>query len=181
LVTQADGFQVIVLKGDKESTGSDNQAAALIVNKGIPDVEIPDARQVIELAVPRDAFAHGKPEATVALDARLADDQPLPAWLNFDPIKGQFRGVPPEGFKGEVVIKVVARDNAGAEVETVFRLRVNEVGQDKLSLKGKASLTRQLADAGRAMRLGERDALLAKMRGGAPLTGYAAPVKGGNA
>lgn len=180
-MTQAGGFQVIVLKGDKESAGgaqSGPQTATLIVNRGIPDAEIPAVGQLIELAIPSDAFAHGKPDAIVTLEAKLAGNEPLPAWLEFDPVKGTFKGTPPEGLKGEVIVKVIARDNTGAEVEASFRIRIVDPQGEKLGLKGKLSLTRQLADAGRVMKLGERDTLIAKIRNGTPTTDRTPSRKG---
>ena len=188
MVTQSDGFQVVVLKAGKDGTlgGSESKSTNLIVNRGMPDIETPSARQVIEIVVPRDAFAHGKPDATVSLTAIQADGRPLPDWLVFDPLKGHFRGVPPEGLRGEITIRLIARDNTGAQVETVFRIRIVEGGNDKLSIKGKPSLTRQLADAGRVMRLGERDALMTRMRqgkehsdsGNLQMASYVAPSRG---
>lgn len=156
--------------------GEGEQGEALRVFKGIPDVEIPQVRRVVDLVVPRDAFAHGRSDVTVTLVATLLNGDPLPEWLKFDPIKGHFQGDVPEGFADEITIRVIATDNTGATVETIFRIRIVEA--EKQAPIGKASLTRQLAEAGRAMRLGERDALLAKMRGGESLVGHAVPLRG---
>jgi hypothetical protein len=71
--------------------------------------------------VPQDAFAHTDPAAIVQLTARLANGQPLPAWLRLD-ARGTFAGLPPEGFDGKFEVEVVARDTEGREARTTFEL-----------------------------------------------------------
>ena len=58
-----------------------------------------------------------------------------------------FRGVPPAEFDGEIAPWVIAKDGAGAKGETQFRIRTGDVN-DKVSIKGKPSLTSQLRGTG---------------------------------
>ena len=104
------------------------------------------AREV-RYTVPTDAFADTRSEAAVAITALQLDGRPLPSWLRFDPVKGEFRGVPPAEFKGEIAIRVIAKDDAGAKAETQFRVRIGDAN-DKVALKGKPSLTSQLRGTG---------------------------------
>jgi hypothetical protein len=134
---------------------------SLIVNKGMPDqdVRLPTATTIVEFAVPRETFAHGRTDTTVTLSATQADGTPLPPWLSFDPAKGKFSGQP-EGFRGELRIRLIARDNQGNQVEVEFSIRVgDDVG--KVGVRGKPSLSAQLALANR---LGDRDRLLLSMQ-----------------
>jgi hypothetical protein len=188
-VTQPDGFQVIVLRsggsgsgsggGEGDQSGGGTRTAALILNRGMPNVDIRDASQSAEFVVPRDAFAHGRPDATVALQASMANGATLPTWVEFDPLTGKFKVNPPANFKGVIELKVTAVDNQGVQVESKFSIKVG-AGKEPLSLKlkGKPSLTRQLADAGKAMRLEEQDMALKRLRsGGLHMAAFSAPLR----
>lgn len=132
----------------------------------MPSLDLPTGKSVIDIVVPRDAFAHGRTDVSVALQARLANGQPLPDWLKFDALTGRFSGEVPSDFAGEINIRLIAIDSAGSRVETTFRIRVLDLNREKVSMKGKPSLREQLSLAGHAMRLGERDMLLDKLRHG---------------
>lgn len=162
LVTQVDGFQVIVLRANpNQAENESGRTNSLIVNKGMPDqdVRLPNEAAVVEFAVPRETFAHGRTDTTVTLAATQADGSPLPPWLSFDPAKGKFSGQP-EGFRGELRIRLIARDNQGNQVEVEFSIRIGD-SVEKISIRGKPSLSAQIALANR---LGERDRLLLAMR-----------------
>ncbi|GAA5316944.1 MAG: hypothetical protein AseanaTS_21480 [Candidatus Pelagadaptatus aseana] len=75
-------------------------------------------------AIPADAFRHGNPDALISYSASMADGSELPEWLEFDPQSGEFTGTPPEDFIGELMIKVIARDESGQQVETLITLRL---------------------------------------------------------
>jgi len=152
LYTRSDGFQVIVLKSDTSSSASAATATrdALMLNRGIPDVNINYTGRQIEVAIPRDAFAHTRNDATIALTVTQTDGTALPDWLVFDPRLGMFRGVPPKGLHKVIEIRVIARDQAGNQVETTFRIYVDDAADATISdvthhvTAGKASLSEQL-------------------------------------
>jgi len=104
----------------------------LFVYHGIPNMQI-NGDGIGSVRIPEDAFAHTDPSAIVQLDARLIDGSPLPSWLKFEGLRGQFTGVPPEGFTGSLEIEVVARDSNGREARALFVLLMEDLrNQDGL-------------------------------------------------
>jgi hypothetical protein len=177
LYTRATGFQIIVLKSSATSSGtaeSDTSSkSSLLVNRGVPDVDIENTGREVEVAIPRDAFAHTRDDAVISLTVVKSDGTPLPFWLRFDPRLGVLRGVPPAGIRDEIEVRVIARDQQGNQVETTFRIRLH-VGEVERSLPhaaatpdvtrplaSKAGLTTQLHAAGKWGRAAERERLLA--------------------
>ncbi len=57
----------------------------------------------------------------------MASGAPLPSWLSFDGVSGQFSGTPPEGLSGEIELEVTAKDTEGREAQVTFRLVVGDV------------------------------------------------------
>ncbi|WP_231848995.1 putative Ig domain-containing protein [Paramagnetospirillum magneticum] len=102
---------------------------ALVVNAPLKDAFVVDGR--ISVTVPHDAFADTKANATVTLAAQQLNGAALPSWMSFNPQTGTFEGTPPPGFKGEVVVKVVARDNDGREAVQTFKIVVGEGNQGR--------------------------------------------------
>jgi hypothetical protein len=99
-----------------------------------------------------DSFFHTDSDAQVTLEATLADGSPLPAWMNLDSGSGQFEIVPPPQFRGELVIRLIARDAQGREAATVFRIQVGEGARalnDGATPTGRTSLSDQLREATR--------------------------------
>jgi hypothetical protein len=162
LVTQVDGFQVIVLRANaNQAENESGRTSPLIVNKGMPDMDLKLSGEAatVEFSVPRETFAHGRTDTTVTLAATLADGSPLPSWLSFDPAKGKFSGQP-EDFRGELKIRLIARDNQGNQVEVEFSIRIGD-SVEKISLRGKPSLSAQIALANHS---GSHDRSLLTMR-----------------
>jgi hypothetical protein len=60
----------------------------------------------------------------VSLEARLANGAPLPGWLKFESLRGEFVGTPPEGVQGAMEVEVIARDTEGREAHAVFALKL---------------------------------------------------------
>ncbi|WP_420904253.1 Calx-beta domain-containing protein [Candidatus Magnetaquiglobus chichijimensis] len=143
-VTQAGtpgAFQIVVLA----PTGGSSGDAALVVNKGIPDVVTTTGGGKIDVTIPPTAFAHTDANATVTLSAQQVNGAGLPGWLRFDPKTGKFSGSPPADAKGEVVIRVMARDNNGREAVTVFRIKMGKGGAQRgawLDLEGDEEVSR---------------------------------------
>src|SRR3569832_230992 len=100
--------------------------AVLSFGQGIADLQMISGNVPIHIQVPHDAFVHTRADAQITLYASMADGSPLPAWLHFDPAKGEFTGTPDGSVHGVLSIKVMARDNAGNEVETIFHIQVTE-------------------------------------------------------
>ena len=63
----------------------------------------------------------------LSFSATLADDSPLPSWLNFDTITGVFSGAPVNGDVGSIDVKVIAIDGTGASAEDTFTITVNNL------------------------------------------------------
>jgi uncharacterized delta-60 repeat protein len=111
------GFQVALVA--RPAAGGD----VLLVNRPLSDIAI-TAGERISVSIPAQAFAHTSSAAVVTLSAKLEDDAPLPAWMRFNPLTGTFEGTPPPEFKGELAVRVIARDKAGREAVQVFRIGV---------------------------------------------------------
>ena len=119
--TTARGFELVRLDvGTAEAAASTiaaDEGHRLFVFHGFSDVGVSGSAS-ISFRVPPDAFAHTDPNATVLLEARLRDGSPLPAWLSFNAVTGQFSGTVPVGVGGVLQIEIVARD----EEDRVARL-----------------------------------------------------------
>ena len=75
-----------------------------------------------QFQVPVEAFAHTDPAAVVKLEARQVTGEPLPTWLQFNAVTGQFQGLPPVGTSAAVDVEVIARDSDGREASVAFKL-----------------------------------------------------------
>jgi hypothetical protein len=78
----------------------------------------------LSVTIPADAFAHTRADATVTLTATRADGAALPGWLAFNRKTGRFEGTPPPNFRGEVVVRVIARDSQGREAVQTFKIKI---------------------------------------------------------
>jgi hypothetical protein len=125
------GFPLTRVSEDEalRTGGSDAPALGgqwLFVYHGIPNMQFSaDGRGSVW--IPLDAFAHTDPTAIVQLEARLLSGSPLPSWLKFDGIRGQFTGVPPEGVSESLEIEVIARDTNGREARALFVLLMKDL------------------------------------------------------
>jgi len=132
------GFPVAVKSGGFSSDG-------LQMNRPITDQTLTAGGRT-EVTVPADTFSHSNPNAVVTLTAKLANGAALPAWVSFDAQKGKFVMQPPPGVKGDIAIRLVARDTAGREVVTVFTVHVNQRAAERGAqlLPGRPGLSEQL-------------------------------------
>ena len=121
------GFQVERMQSESAlSVTLDNQQKGgdrLFVYKGVGNAAF-ELGQKMEYRIPKDAFAHTNSASVVQLEASLVNGQPLPDWLDFDPISGAFSGKPPSDAARVVVIRVTARDDQGRETSTTFTIRI---------------------------------------------------------
>ena len=130
-LTSSSGFRAAVAEA---------AAPNLAVFRGITDQFI-EGNKPASFVLPYDAFVHTRPEATIILVAKLANGDPLPAWVQFDPRSGTFQLNPPTGFSDELQIQVIARDGEGREASSMFRFFV---GEKKASTSGRDSLSDQI-------------------------------------
>ena len=142
------GFPVERIQGqsDPGALVSDQQKGGdkLFVYKGINNT-FGEIGVGLDYHVPREAFGHTDPNAIVQLEAGLADGNPLPEWMDFDPTSGTFSGRPPADAGDAVEVKVIARDNEGREASTTFRIEIRH--DDAQHGKGDAAEPQQNAKA----------------------------------
>ncbi len=77
-----------------------------------------------EFVVPDGAFADVDEGDALALTATMADGNPLPGWLAFDPATRTFTGSPLNEDVGSLSVAVTATDTAGASATETFSLSV---------------------------------------------------------
>ncbi len=147
--SRAGAFQVLVLP----RTGGDD---TLSVNNPVRDQEVQQGGGEQQIALPADLFAHTDPNETVVLLATQVDGQPLPAWVQFDPLTGKLVVDADKAPAGEVVVKVIARDSQNREAITTFKLVVGDkrAQLERKGIEGKPNLTAQLQLASRAQQQG---------------------------
>ena len=143
--SRAGAFQVLVLP----RTGGDDN---LSVNNPLRDQSVQQGGGEQQIALPADLFAHTNPNETVVLLATQVDGQPLPAWVQFDPLTGKLIVDADKAPPGEVVVKVIARDSQNREAVTTFKLLVGSqrAELERKVAEGKTTLSAQLQLASRA-------------------------------
>jgi len=147
-LTSRSGFPIVV---------DSNRPPGLQVFKGVTD-QFVEGTSVAKVSMPADAFVHSKSDAVIELVATQADGSALPPWIRFDARIGGFEveGAP-DGFKGKVDVKVVARDGEGGEATVLFRIFVGDKpandkpgdrpqGRDSLSEKLRLAAKRPVLD-----------------------------------
>lgn len=126
------------------------------------------AGESLSYQLPQATFVAPSESVSLTVSARLANGRPLPSWLSFNPASGSFQGTPPPGFRGELTIEVVARDNQGHEAHTTFKLK-SEAGpqprsqmerEQPIFAQGRPSLADQFARHGKIQAHAQRQALI---------------------
>ena len=82
----------------------------------------------IDFQLPEDAFSDADGDANTELSLKVEDPAGgnLPDWLSFDPKTGQFTGVPPEDFQGQLKLLVTATDEYGESVSDELTLQFGD-------------------------------------------------------
>jgi VCBS repeat-containing protein len=80
--------------------------------------------QDFRLELPGDLFSDPDASDEIRLSARLANGEPLPAWLSFDPASGTFSGRPTNADVGEIDVLVEAKDHFGSSTSESLRIAV---------------------------------------------------------
>lgn len=135
--TSASGYQLPV---------SESAPPGLTLYSGVTDQFVQSTQTATKISLPFDAFIHSNKEAVIKLQAKQANDAPLPKWVQFDPATGVFEVTPPKGFKGKLDLKVVARDDDGREATAIFQMFIGEQSTDKP--QSRSSFTEKLRMAG---------------------------------
>ena len=129
---------------------SDTAPAGLSLYQGITDQFVQTTGAASKISLPFDAFIHSDKSAVIKLQAKKADDSPLPKWVEFDPAAGTFTVKPPKDFKGKLDLKVLARDDNGNEAVALFQLFVGEQDTPVTERpQGRNSFTEKLRMAGK--------------------------------
>jgi len=80
--------------------------------------------QSFQFSLPPGTFVDLNPGASVTYAATLDNGNPLPAWLQFDPVNRLFSGHPPDAAVGSHVLRVTATDDDGLVAHDSFGLDV---------------------------------------------------------
>jgi hypothetical protein len=129
-ITSSEGFRMTVI----EVSG-----IPLAVFRGQPDLTL-EAGSLSEYQIGSDVFAHADPKAIVMLKMAQIDGKALPSWIQFNGKTGKLLVQPPQGVSGDFVVRLVAIDQAGREVVTIFRISISpkgEVGVGRTSFSDK--------------------------------------------
>ncbi len=83
-----------------------------------------DIDALYSFTMPPQTFTDKDIEDTLTYCATLANGDPLPAWLSFNPTNHQFSGTPTLSDAGSFSIKLTATDTPGAVASALFNLEV---------------------------------------------------------
>jgi hypothetical protein len=106
-------FDIDVVSGD----------APPVLAEALSDQRVPVGAR-FDYEVPDGAFVDPDPGDVLRFTAALDGGAPLPAWLAFDGNDAEFDGVPGAGDVATLVVRVTARDLAGASASGDFTLTV---------------------------------------------------------
>lgn len=96
-----------------------------VVEHQIPDQHVRNHCR-FEYIVPACTFADLDANDILTYRATLANGDPLPCWLTFDPVTLTFSGKPPEGECGILHLKVIASDGHGGIAVDKFDLVIHD-------------------------------------------------------
>ena len=100
-----------------------------------------------KFSVPDGTFVHSNPGETLSFAAVQSDGTPLPPWLSFDGTTATFEGKPPEGFTGDVQIRIIARDSSGNQSESMFRVNIGDAASRPAAAQPQSQSQQQPAQA----------------------------------
>jgi hypothetical protein len=109
-----------------------------------PDVRLDSENRAI-YTLPAGTFVGGK--GAIKLAAFTKDGKPLPDWIKFNPVKGNFDIAMPKGRSEPIEIQVVATDAKGDQAKTKLTIKPPVNKMDKTSFIGKPSLVSQIKSA----------------------------------
>jgi hypothetical protein len=109
-----------------------------------PDVRLDSENRAI-YTLPAGTFVGGK--GAIKLAAFTKDGKPLPDWIKFNPVKGNFDIAMPKGRSEPIEIQVVATDAKGDQAKTKLTIKPPVNKMDKTTFIGKPSLVSQIKSA----------------------------------
>jgi hypothetical protein len=109
-----------------------------------PDVRLDSENRAI-YTLPAGTFVGGK--GAIKLAAFTKDGKPLPDWIKFNPVKGNFDIAMPKGRSEPIEIQVVATDAKGDQAKTKLTIKPPINKLDKATFIGKPSLVSQIKSA----------------------------------
>ena len=96
------------------------------VTKEIPDQKATET-EAFNFQLAEDTFNDIDANDTLTFSATLADGNPLPGWLTFNPTNRTFSGTPNQDDLGNISIKVTATDKANVSVSDIFDISINDI------------------------------------------------------
>ncbi len=111
-------------RGFQVSSGPSAADGTALLTAGKQILDVPVTSGALKFTVPQEAFLHSDSNAVVQLSATTLDNQPLPPWIDFDPVTGTFTAVPPPGTSGDVTVRVIAKDQFGQQAAQEFKIIV---------------------------------------------------------
>ena len=88
------------------------------------------ADSLFNFSIPDSAFVD-QDHDRLTYDVTLSDEEPLPAWLNFDSQTGAFSGIPSNLDVDTLSVRVTASDPQQAQVSTIFYLVIESSSKEK--------------------------------------------------
>ena len=113
---------------------------------------------------------------TLTYQATLANGNPLPAWLSFDPVRQTFSGTPTDQTTGALALTITATDMGGLKASTTLNVQVNPTYQAPTA---SGTLATQTISAGNAWSYALPATLFSEAVAGDTLT-YKATLANGN-
>jgi hypothetical protein len=109
-----------------------------------PDVKL-DSENRATYTLPAGTFVGGM--GVIKLAAFTKDGKPLPEWIKFNPVKGNFDITMPKGRSEPIEIQVIATDAKGDQAKTKLTIKPPINKLDKAIFIGKPSLVSQIKSA----------------------------------
>lgn len=99
--------------------------------------------QDFSLTLPADLFSDPDASDGIQMRVRLANGDPLPTWLSFDPVSRTLSGRPTNDHVGDIELAVEGRDHFGVAASTTFNISVqntNDAPESAMALADQQAL-----------------------------------------
>ena len=91
----------------------------------VPDIKV-ETGERIEVEIPQSVIQKMDLKGKVITKAGLADDRPLPKWMNYDPETHKITGTAMPGDTGDYKVKVYIADESGSVGYVTFDVKIKE-------------------------------------------------------
>jgi glucose/arabinose dehydrogenase len=132
--TGASNLSIVVTASDGRGGTANDTFVLNIAGNTPPVLNTPLVDRVVNddtamvIALPADAFTDADGDK-LSYQVTLANGDPLPGWLVYDPITGTINGLPTSTSR-DVSIRVTALDGKGGSVSDTFELKVNNINDN---------------------------------------------------